>query len=99
MPLLPECLPYPFKNLFLPAILLRVTEKHAAFGQRIDLLFQERSQWQHTGRNDRDIIQPGFQNRLWWVCESIPVSPVVCVSHHILVSCIIFLEFCFPKWI
>jgi hypothetical protein len=27
----PECLPYPFKNLSLPAIFLCVTEKHAAF--------------------------------------------------------------------
>jgi hypothetical protein len=27
----PECLPYPFKNLFLSAIFLRVTEEHPAF--------------------------------------------------------------------
>jgi hypothetical protein len=32
MPLLPECLPHPLKNLPLPAILVRVTEEHAAFG-------------------------------------------------------------------
>jgi hypothetical protein len=31
MAVLPECLFYPLKNLFLSAILLRVTEKHAAF--------------------------------------------------------------------
>jgi hypothetical protein len=31
MSLLSECLLYPFKNLFLSAIFLRVTEKHAAF--------------------------------------------------------------------
>jgi hypothetical protein len=32
MSLLPECLPYPLKNLSLSAILSRVTEKHPAFG-------------------------------------------------------------------
>jgi len=31
MPMLPECLLYPLKNLFLSAIFLRVTEKYAPF--------------------------------------------------------------------
>ncbi len=32
MSVLPECLLYPLKNLSLSGILLRVTEKHPAFG-------------------------------------------------------------------
>jgi hypothetical protein len=39
VPLLPECLPYPFKELWLSGILGCVTEHHCALGECIDLLF------------------------------------------------------------
>jgi hypothetical protein len=97
MSVLPECLPYPLKYLSLSAILLRVTKKYPTFGQRIYFLFECLWEWQHTGRHNRDIVQPGFEKRFRWVCESIPVSPVVSVSHK-FVSYIIFLAFCFPRW-
>src|SRR5262249_24275020 len=98
MSLLPECLPTALQESALSRILLRVAEQHTARRQCIGCRLPESLHSQHTGRNDGDIIQPGIEDRLRRIRDSISVSPVVSVS-HILVSCITFLAFCFPRWI
>ena len=51
--------------------------------QVADAVIEARLHSQHTGRNDGDIIQPGIEDRLRRIRESISVPPVVSVSHHI----------------
>ena len=80
MPVLPERLLDPLKDFSLSCILFCITEKHTAFGQCIDLLLQCCRQGQHAGRNNGDIIEPGFQQRLGRIRYDISVSPVVSVN-------------------
>jgi hypothetical protein len=37
--------------------------------------------WQHTCRNDRDVIQPGVHQSLWRIRQSVSVCSVISVSH------------------
>jgi hypothetical protein len=60
-----------------PCILPGVTQEHPFSRESVCRPLPGRFEGQHTGRDDRDIIQFGSQKRFGWAGQAIAVEAIV----------------------
>ena len=97
MPVLFKDRSHLFQDSFLFGIRCDMTQKYSPLGESVKQVLYRSLQWQHTRRDNGDIIELCLAQRFWRTGDSIPVWSSISLPHTKLVCSMSFLAFCLPK--